>query len=644
LGKAQQKKWFRYLIAVALVLVGAGLRIVLYRMSGNPLPYMTFFPVVIAVSLFAGIEAGLIATLLSMVVTIVISTRVVSAMHASAPTSVIDPVGLTIFAFINIGVVYLSGAARRGRDRAEAAALANARLAAIVASSDDAIISKSPDGIILSWNAGAQRTFGYTSAEIVGKSMEVLLPPDRSNEEAEILTRLHNGERLDHFETVRVRKDGVRIDVAVSISPIHGRDGQVIAYAKIARDITDLKLNERHREHMLEVERAARAEAERAGRMKDEFLATLSHELRTPLNAILGWSQLLRRDSQGEDLSQGLEAIERNARAQTQIIGDLLDMSRIISGKLRLEMRRINLMQVMENAFETVRPAAEAKGIRLDLSPAGITPMASGDPNRLQQVFWNLLSNAIRFTPRGGQIRTLVVDVDHHWEINITDTGAGIDPDFLPYVFDRFRQADGSSTRKHGGLGLGLAITKQLVELHGGTVRVISDGQGKGATFTVSLPIQASAESPQPGGAIAATDISPVLSATLRDLKILVVDDEPDARALLSRLLKGSQANVHCVSSAAEALRLIEEQPPDVLVSDIGMPDEDGYSLIRKVRRMTNERARNLPAVAVTAYARSEDRSRAVLSGYQMHIAKPVEAAELIAMVASLAGRVEPTS
>ncbi|HSU69123.1 MAG TPA: ATP-binding protein [Tepidisphaeraceae bacterium] len=405
----------------------------------------------------------------------------------------------------------------------------------------------------------------------------------------------------------------------------------------------------REREALLAAERAARTEAERAGRVKDEFLATLSHELRTPLNAIFGWSQILRTtEASAEDLAEGLGTIERNARAQAQIIEDLLDMSRIINGNIRLDVQRVDLLPAIEAALETVRPAAEARDIRihtvLDSSTAA---MVSGDPGRLQQVFWNLLSNSVKFTPRGGRMQVLLERVASNLEISVIDSGEGISADFLPHVFDRFRQADASTTRRHGGLGLGLAIVKQLVELHGGTIRARSPGPGQGATFVVSLPMTILHHDPNlpPLPARRHPAASPAWLSTDREkvklegVNVLVVDDEPDARDLIRRLLEGSHATVVTASSAAEALEVFRRSPPSVLVSDIGMPHEDGYALIRAVRALDPAQGGQTPAVALTAYARSEDRVRALHHGFQMHVAKPVEPTELLTVIAALAGR-----
>jgi CheY-like chemotaxis protein len=396
------------------------------------------------------------------------------------------------------------------------------------------------------------------------------------------------------------------------------------------------------REALLASEQEARSNAERASQLKDEFLLTLSHELRTPLNALLGWSTLLKRkDLEQARIRQGLDVIERNVRLQSQLIDDLLDMSRIISGKLRLNVQQVELVSIIEAAVETVRLSAMAKGIRLRqvLDPsAGIV---SGDPARLQQVVWNLLSNAIKFTPKGGRVQVVLERVDSHVEISVIDTGLGISPEFLPYVFDKFRQADASMTRDHGGLGLGLAIVKHLVELHGGSVKVESAGSSKGATFIVELPLvvvhreqsdnKDESDLVEPG-----TTVDDYWESALDGFKVLVVDDEPDARELIRCVLEDSKAQVITAGSAREALEILMREQPDVLVSDIGMPQEDGYKFIHQVRTLPFESGGKIPAVALTAYARAEDRKRALMAGYQMHISKPVEPSELIAVVSSL--------
>ncbi|MFT3767939.1 MAG: ATP-binding protein [Minicystis sp.] len=386
------------------------------------------------------------------------------------------------------------------------------------------------------------------------------------------------------------------------------------------------------REALLESERAARADAERANRMKDEFLAVISHELRTPLSAILGWTTLLRRPGRTADqIEKGLAVLERNTRLQVQLISDLLDVSRIVTGKFNLEMQPVTPSTVVEAAVEVLRAAAAAKGVELSTAIAPSEGTVRGDPARLQQIVTNLIANAIKFTPPGGRVSVSLAEREDRAEITVADTGQGISAEFLPHVFDRFRQADASTTRRHGGLGLGLAIVKHLVESHGGAVRAESAGAGLGATFTVTLPC---AE-----GRVSATAAPPIPSepASLRGVRVLVLDDERDTRELVQRLLEEHEAEVDAAASAEQALALLKSHAPDVIVSDIGMPGMDGYALMREVRREGAEKASEVPAVALTAFARAEDRQRALSAGYQAHLAKPIEPAELVATVASLA-------
>jgi PAS domain S-box-containing protein len=711
---------------------------------------------------------------------------------------------------------------------------ARARLAAIVESSDDIIVSKTLQGIIMTWNKGAERTLGYTAEEVIGKSITIIIPPERLDEEPRVLERLARGERIEHYETVRRRKDGTLLDVSLTVSPIRDGEGRIIGASKIARDITARKRTEealaderrllevlnqtgpliasqldlqsvvqsvtdaatklsgakfgaffynvaneqggsfllyalsgatreafekfglprntpvfnatfrgegvvrseditkdprygsmpphhgmpaaghlplrsylavpvvsrsgtvigglffghplvgvfterterliagvaaqaavaidnarlyedvrraaQEREHLLEAERAARTEAERVSLMKDEFLATLSHELRTPLNAILGWSQILAsgvRDPQ--EIEEGLAVIERNARVQTQLIEDLLDMSRVISGKLRLDVQRVDVQDVVKAAVASVRHSAEAKDIRLHVVLDPLAGPVRGDPNRLQQCFWNLLSNAIKFTPKGGRVHVGLARVDSHVEVCVADNGQGIKPEFLPHVFERFRQADASTTRRHGGLGLGLAIVKHLVELHGGSVRAESGGEGQGSTFCIDLPVMVvhgpPAAEPPPRSAAPATALGPGASIDRLDyppldgITVLAVDDEADARELLRRVLEQCGARVILAASAREGLEAVRRERPDMIISDIGMPGVDGYTFIRDVRRLKPDEGGRTPAAALTAFARAEDRTRALRAGYQTHVAKPVEPMELTAVVASLAER-----
>jgi signal transduction histidine kinase/CheY-like chemotaxis protein len=397
------------------------------------------------------------------------------------------------------------------------------------------------------------------------------------------------------------------------------------------------------RQNMLTRERMARDEAEHLSAMKDEFLATLSHELRTPLNAILGWASMLQRGVKDEaTLRRGLDAIERNARAQGQLIDDLLDMSRIVSGTLRLDVQMVDLGKVIEAALGTVMPAVMAKKIELRTELRQNARLVLGDPGRLQQVLWNLLSNAVKFTPNGGVVGVELAYGDEQATIRVVDSGIGIDPDFLPHVFDRFRQQDASITRQHGGLGLGLAIVRQLVELHGGTIAVDSPGQGAGTTFTLHLPLAQPAAAAPPGRAGAPEVRAQAPEHRLADLsglKVLVVDDAPDTLDVLEQILRHSGAQTVLATSAAKALALLEEERPDVIVSDIGMPEVDGFELMRRIRRRGPDAGGAIPAIALTAFTRQDDRSKALQAGFDDYLAKPVEAGALVECIAEVAAR-----
>jgi PAS domain S-box-containing protein len=775
-------------------------------------------------------------------------------------------------------------------------------LSAIIESAEDAIISKTLDGIVTSWNKGAERIFGYTAEEMVGKPIIILIPENHQNEEPKILRQIRMGERIEHYETVRKRKDGTLIDISLTVSPIKTPEGKIVGASKIAREITELKQakkqlnesNERYRtlfnsidegfciievvfdrenqpvdyrfievnpsfekltgipvtealsgktvreiipnfeerwielygrialtgeparfeegseamnrwfdvygfrvggessrkiailfnntterklaelererllkqleterfrlaylftqapafvatlrgpEHVFEMTNPAylqlighrdsigkpvrevlpevagqgffeilddvfrsgkpyigneipimlqrvpnglleerfvnfafqpifesddsvygifahgiditeqvqaRRDAEAANRSKDEFLATLSHELRTPLNAILGWSRMLGDTQMSPEVREkAIEIIQRNTHLQAQLIDDILDVSRIISGKLRLEVRPIELASVVESAIESIVPAASAKEIRIQSVLDSGGSMISGDPDRLQQVIWNLLSNAIKFTPKGGRVQIRLERINSHIEIIVSDSGMGIPEDILPYIFERFRQADSASTRRYGGLGLGLAIVRHLVEMHGGTVEAESKGENQGATFTIKLPLIAirSIEMPSKNNTdrehpTADKNLAFECEPELQDLHILVVDDEEDGLTLIKTVLEKCGAKVTAVNSAADAWRSLQETRPDVILSDIGMPGEDGYSLIKKIRALPEDKGGKTPAAALTAYARAEDRMRVLRAGFQIHLPKPIEPAELVAVVANLSGRV----
>jgi len=408
-------------------------------------------------------------------------------------------------------------------------------------------------------------------------------------------------------------------------------------------EIAERKQAEEERAQLLISERAARAEAEQVNRTKDEFLATLSHELRTPLTAILGWSHLVRTGKlEDEQLNRAVETIERNARSQSQLIDDLLDVSRIITGKLQIEPRPVELRGVIEAAIDAVRPSFEAKDIEFETVLDSKTCSVSGDANRLQQIFWNLFSNAVKFTPAQGKVRVELKRGKPRIKVSVTDSGIGINPEFVPYIFDRFRQADGSTTRAHGGLGLGLSIVKHLVELHEGSVEVESEGQDQGATFIVSFPIastRSSEISQKPAAENQSNGIRPEFSNILNGLRILVVDDEADSRDVVNAILTRCGGEVRCCESTEKALEVFREWKPDLVVSDIGMPIEDGYSLIKKLRKLRTKGAKQVPAVALTAYATKEDKARALEAGFQMHLPKPIEPGALIQTIVTVMGR-----
>ena len=691
------------------------------------------------------------------------------------------------------------------------AARAQAYLAAIVDSAEDAILAKDLNGVIQACNAAGERLLGYTAAELIGRSVRILIPPERQSEEDEILARLRRGERIEHFVTQRLSKDGRLLDIALTISPVRDESGTIIGASKIARDITAQKraeeerlrllrenaavtetlnnvgalvasdldrtkvvqavtdtatsltgaefgaffynvLDERGESYMLytisgvpreafskfpmprntqvfeptfkgtgvirspditkepqygqsapyhgmpaghlpvrsylavpvkgrrgEVigglffghsqvdkfqphhERIAvgiaawaavalenarlYASVQAASQLKDEFLASLSHELRTPLNAILGYVRLLQSGMlPSEKREKAIDTIARNATSLTQIVEDVLDISRIVSGKIRLNVQSVDLPVVVRNAIDVVAPTAEAKGVRVE---SVIDPRAgpiSGDPERLQQVFWNLLSNGVKFTPRGGKLQVRLERVNSHVELTVSDTGIGIAPEFLPYVFERFRQAEGGIAREHGGLGLGLAIAKQLTELHGGTIEASSAGSGQGATFRVKVPLMiVHPQRQEAEGRVhprAASAGGPLFGATLKDVRVLVVDDEVDALSLVAEVLESVGATTMRAASAEQALNKLDSEVPDVIVTDLGMPRMDGLQLIARIRQHPDPRVRELPAAALTAYARSEDRVKALQMGFQIHLAKPIDPAELVTTVAALAKRV----
>nr|WP_238360939.1 PAS domain S-box protein [Iningainema tapete] len=502
-------------------------------------------------------------------------------------------------------------------------------------------------------NEAFTRMSGYSEQEVLGKTPRFM---QGAKTERAVLDRMR--EALEKFEPVVVEiinyhKNGSEYWLELSLVPLMDETGCYTHWVSVQRDISERKRAEEDRAQLL-TEQAARASAEAANRTKDEFLAIVSHELRSPLNAILGWARLLNsRKFDEAKTNKALETIERNALAQTQIIEDLLDISRIIRGQVRLCARPTNLVQVIEAAIDTVHPTADTKRIQVlsELDPE--VGLVWGDSERLKQIVWNLLSNAIKFTPFGGRVEVWLTIVNSHAQIKVKDTGIGISPDFLPYVFDRFRQAESTTTRAHGGLGLGLAIVRNLVELHGGTIQVESLGVGQGATFIVQLPlleVSGGKGFPLGLGAVgeqgsreeenSTQDISPGHQPRLDGLRVLIVDDEIDTREFLVTALEQYGSQVTATASVSEAFGLLERLKPDVLLSDIGMPVEDGYALIRRIRSLPKEQGGQIPAAALTAYAREEDRLLALRAGFQMHVPKPIEPMQLVVVVAKLAGRI----
>jgi PAS domain S-box-containing protein len=510
---------------------------------------------------------------------------------------------------------------------------------------------------IRSWNRWLEKHSHMSASQVIGRNLLEVFPDlaerglDRyyrealSGEVRLLSNRLHK--YLLRFEpTVR---DGAleAMQQSAHITPLVD-GGRVIGTLTVIDDVTERMAHEARlrrqldeRAALLESEQQARESAEAATRAKDAFLATVSHELRTPLNAMVGWARLLRGVEPSNPIFlKGIDTIERSVAAQTQLIEDLLDVSRIISGQMRLDVRPFELGTVVEKAVDTIRPSAQIKSIRLETKLDPRAGFVSGDPARLQQVVWNLLTNAIKFTPKGGSVEVRLSSDDSNIELTVRDTGLGMHPEFVPFVFDRFRQADGTTSRRYGGLGLGLAIVRHISELHGGTVRAESPGEGLGSTFTLTLPL-ASANpatvSTPPDAPADDVDLDQI--PFLDGVKVLLVEDNPDSLDMLVIVLATRHAEVRTAMSARAALAVLSEWRPDVIISDIGLPGEDGIWLMRAIRALGPEQGGRIPAVAVTAFARAEDRTRSLLAGFQQHLVKPVEPAELCAVVASLVGR-----
>jgi PAS domain S-box-containing protein len=531
----------------------------------------------------------------------------------------------------------MSGTHRHVAERRKSSA---AHVRAILDNTLDAVMAMDAEGVIRFWNPRAERTFGWGRHEAIGKSLVGLVVDAADRERLrQDLAGATAGGAPQRTEVIGRRRDGTSFPLEMTITVIP--EDPDYRFSAFARDITERKRSEHERERLLDEAEHAREQSEAASRVKDEFLSTLSHELRTPLTAIVGWIYLLRGgrlDDPGR--ARALDAIDRNAGAQAQLISDILDLSRIVGAKFRLDVRPIQVAPVVAAAIETLMPAANARGIKVQAVLDPSAGLVSADTDRLRQVVWNLVSNAIKFTPRGGRVTARVERAGPDVVVTVEDSGAGISPQVLPYIFERFRQGDSSNTRTHGGLGLGLAVVRHLVELHGGQVTASSAGEGQGATFVVTIPLldpAAGVSGDRGEGAPAAADELPEDAPRLDGVRVLVVDRSEDVREVVSRILRLSGAEVDAVGSAAEALTSLATSVPDVLVSAIDMEGETGYSLLRKVRSLPRDLGGAVPAAALTGFSRTEDRVRTLQAGFQMYMSKPVQPAELLAVVAALA-------
>lgn len=507
--------------------------------------------------------------------------------------------------------------------------------------SDRGIFTTDRSLIIRTWNPWLEAQTGIPASDAVGKPLFELFPSLATRGLAEYYSKALRGEVLVLSERLHkfllpigrnLQSIGVsEMAQSARIAPLAVRTA-IVGTITLIEDVTERVVSERELRNQIAASERARSEAEEASKLKDEFLATLSHEIRTPLNAVLGWARMLRTQPKMKSRDHGLEVIERNAASQLRLVEDLLDMARVMSGKLRLDLKTIEFEEVVQAAIDVVTPAANAKKIALKIAFEKQRSAVSGDPDRLQQAVWNLMSNAVKFTEPGGNVSVQLLSDATTTVLTVRDTGQGISRDFLPYLFDRFRQADASASRRHGGLGLGLALVRQIAELHGGSVSADSAGANRGSTFTLRLPLASGrVDAPR----LRASDAD---SVTLKGVAVLVVDDNEDGRDMLVTGLRSYGAKVTSVSNSREALDLLLSSgfTPDVLISDVGMPDTDGYELIRRVRMSPDARTRQIPAIAVTAYANPEDRIRAVVAGYQAHLPKPVDPPVVAASIAGL--------
>jgi PAS domain S-box-containing protein len=648
----------RYAASFFLIVVVLLLRFALQARLGLSVPYLQFFPAVMLAAWLGGTGPGLLAVVLAAAASDFFFLGPTYSFAIAAPA---DRLSLPLFVLIGLAIVWLFERVRHSERAHELAAVRAAEqaleLSRLTRRLSD-VVANVPGVVWEAWgepDATSQRIdfvsehvrslLGYGPEEWTKTPnfwLSVVHPDDRARAAAESRAIFESGAN-GRNEFRWIRKDGRVIWVEAHSSVVLDERGRPIGMRGVTLDVSSRRNLERERAGLLERAEQARAEAVNANRLKDDFLATLSHELRTPLNAILGYGRMLRQGVVEPDRqARAFEIIERNAASLTQMVGDVLDVSRIVGGKIRLNVQSVDLPVVVEEAVATIRNAADAKGVRLQVvvDPAG-GPI-SGDPDRVQQIIWNLMSNAVRFTPKEGRVQLRLERVNSHVEIVVSDTGIGITPEFLPHVFERFRQADSRFSRQHGGLGLGLAITRDLVQLHGGTIEAFSEGQGHGATFRVQLPLMIvqpkrdSAERTHPATGGRHLVAPP---ATLAGVRVLAVDDEGDALTLVRDVLEAAGATVMTADSAERALQALANGVPDVMITDLGMPKMDGFALLEAVRASPDEAVRGLPVAALTAYARSEDRTRALRSGFQMHLAKPIDPAELVASVSALARR-----
>ncbi|MFN6568932.1 ATP-binding protein [Dendronalium sp. ChiSLP03b] len=615
---------------------------VLLRPLLTPTMFMLFFTAVAVSAWYGGMEAGLLATALS---TVALDYFFIEPLFTFYVYRIDSIVHLCVFLLVVILMSWFNRQLRSIKQRLDTKEqqlqVSEAKFKRLVDSNIIGVIVANVNGEIVKANDAFLKLVGYTQEELLKRQVrwQNITSPEYLEVNEQSIAELRNTGVFQPLETEYIHKNGSCVSVLMGGALLQESEDSQEEIISFCLDLTERKQAKKEREKLLTCEQAARAEAEAANRMKDEFLATLSHELRTPLNAMLGWTQLLKRRKFDETTNtQALEIIDRNTQSLAQLIEDVLDVSQIIRGKLCLNTYPVNFAQVVSAAIDTVRLAAEAREIRIECRFSPLVGVVMGDANRLQQVVWNLLTNAIKFTPNGGRVTVQLEQINSNIQLQVSDTGRGIAPEFLPYVFERFRQGDNSITRSHKGLGLGLALVRHLVELHGGTVCAASPGIEQGATFIVNLPLKVTAvDTNQLSPLIGDEDCDRCLP-TLNGLRVLVVDDEPDALQLLTTILGQYGAQVMAVASALEALVALQQFHPDVLVSDIGMPQEDGYMLIRKLRALSQEEGGRIPAIALTAYAKAEDRTQALMAGFQLHVPKPVNPTELVTVVANLTG------